>query len=56
VTATAFDTSRHGRDGTIRPAHHWQSPHKLDRCCENCGTVATVFFDAASRAGVAPNA
>jgi hypothetical protein len=46
---TAFDASCHGRDGTTRPAHHWQSPHKLDRCCENCGTVATVFFDAASR-------
>ncbi len=48
-----FDATCHGRDGTTRPAHHWQSPHKLDRRCENCGAVATVFFDAATRAGAA---
>jgi hypothetical protein len=48
-----FDASCHGRVGITRPEHEWQSPHKLDRCCERCGTLATVFFDAATRARTA---
>lgn len=48
-----FDASCHGRDGTTREAHEWQSPRSLDRRCVRCGAVAVVFFDAATRAGAA---
>jgi hypothetical protein len=49
----SFDVICHGRDGETRQRHEWQSPHTLDRCCVHCGTVATVFFDAATRSRTA---
>jgi len=41
-----FNTMCH--DG--RQRHEWQPPHTHNRCCVHCGTLATEFFDAATKA------
>jgi hypothetical protein len=40
-----FDTSCPGHK-----RHQWQAPDTENRCCEHCGTVASEFLDAATKA------